>query len=113
MFTLHYFTFHTPFTPKVTSGASTKLCMSGTVCISDKGKGDAHYMWLIQGQKAVEACHTIAINLRNNVVKSIKTFLLKLFQFWHDPTANNVSFHYGSPVTQVTLEDDWVTGDPS
>ena len=41
MFTLHYFTFHMPFTPKVTSGASTKLCMSGIVCIPDKGKGDA------------------------------------------------------------------------
>ena len=30
IFTLHYITlslFHTPFTPKVTSGASTKLCM--------------------------------------------------------------------------------------
>ena len=79
MFTLHYFTFHTPFIPKVTRGASTKLCMSGIVCIPDKGKGDAHYMRLIQGQKAAEACHTIAINLRNNVVKNIKTFQLKIF----------------------------------
>ena len=33
--TLHYITlssFHTPFTPKVTSGASTKLRTTGRVC---------------------------------------------------------------------------------
>ena len=35
LITLHYITlssFHTPFTPKVTSGASTELSMSGIVC---------------------------------------------------------------------------------
>ena len=33
--TLHYITlslFHTPFTPKVTSGASTKLCTTVSIC---------------------------------------------------------------------------------
>ena len=33
--TLHYITlslFHTPFTPKVTSGASTKLYTTGSIC---------------------------------------------------------------------------------
>ena len=54
MFTLHYSTFHMPFTPKVTSGASTKLCMSGIVCIPDKGKGDALTCGSYRGKKLLK-----------------------------------------------------------